>query len=477
MRHRSYVFFMLFFSMLFSIVPTAMAWEHHPLLTAPVISTMPEITSAGSAVATSLETFLVATETDLVTLLADEETWARDNMPSYKPRPDALAFQATGNANDIRERFFKAIRVNPTIKTPLYISPLANTTKSAKTVLASSDVSILQDTSNLSVFRFEGLNSGESVSPADIVAAASNEPDYGLDIGLFEDNNTDFGQNYGFGVQPFGNPGLDFGSQAPFHMGFYHESGIIYLFASFLKESYPEYRIHLFKSLSEFAFEHGNDYWGWRFMGWGMHYLCDLSMPYHTTALPGVSTMRMLLINLLDMIGWSTPKDNAVQLSSNRHVALETFEGILMVDATAAQNTQDVTMAALLQDRTIPAYSDSVPRDRISNVSHDLNGKMDKALKKYMPSEFVNDPSVELGDVPERYQIIDMIEAEHGADAVAKIEQLQAQTLVPFAVYGRSYATAILNPAKQVEAARDEVSPLLSFCSTLLRGMEAMTAE
>ncbi len=448
MRHRACLLALLVQGMIFSTSQTATAWEHHPLLTEPVISTMPEINSAAPAAATSLETFLIAEEADLVTLLAEVETWARSALPSYKPRPDSLAFQVTGTATDIRERFFRAIRVNPNIKTPLYLGPLANNSKQAKGLLAPGDVSILGDTSNLSVFQFDELAAGESASASDIVGTASNEPDYGLDIGLFEDNNTDFGQVYGFGVQPFGNPGLDYGSQAPFHMGFYHESPIVFLFASFLKESYPEYRIHLFKSLSEFAFEHGHNYWGWRFMGWGLHYLCDLSMPYHTTALPGVGTLRMLIINLLDMIGWSTPKDNAVQLSSNRHVALETFEGIVMVDASRIHDTEEPTLAALLEARTIPPYSDTVPRANIAKASHSLSSKMDKALTKYMPARFVTDPSVELGDLSERYQIVQMIEAEHGIAAVTKIEQLQAEALTSFAIYGRSYATAILHPAK-----------------------------
>lgn len=429
------------------VMPSAVAWEHHPLFTEPVISTMPEVTGAAPVAATSLESFLSAVETDLVAQLNDEEAWARANVPSYKPRPDALAFQATGNAGDIRDRFLKAIRVNPNIKTPLYRGPLAGMS-GAKQRLGSSEVALLADTSALDVFDFEALAEGEMVAPLDVVSAASNEPDYGLDIGLFTDNGTDFGQYYGFGAQPFGNPGLDYGSQAPFHMGLYHESPLIYVFASFLKESYPEYRIHLFKSLSKFAFDHGQDYWGWRFMGWGMHYLGDLSMPYHTTALPGYSALRMIVVNLCDMLGWHTPKNNAVQLSSNRHVALETFEGIILVNATLADDSQDITLAALLKSRTIPAYSDSIPRDKLSKISHDLCREMDKTLADLMPYHYVCDPSVELGDVPQRYEIIDMLEAEHGKGAVEKIEKLQAEAMTAFAVYGRSYVLAILGGAK-----------------------------
>ncbi len=413
------------------------------MLTKPVLSTMAEVTGASPATAVSLKAFLIAVEPELVTLLNDEETWARTNMPSYKARPDALAFQATGIPDDICDRFFRAIRVNPNIETPLYLSPLAGV-KSAKAVLDPSDVSILQDTSNLTVFDFVEVTEGTPVTPIDIVAAASNEPDYGMDIGLFTDNNTAFGLEYGFGAQPFGNPNLDYGSQAPFHMGLYHESWIVYLFAPFLKESYPEYRIHLFKSLSQFAFSHGQDYWGWRFMGWGLHYLGDLSMPYHTAALPGYTTLEMLWVNILNMIGFPAPQANAVQLSSNRHVALETFQGIILNEALLDNNLQDPSLAALLKSRTIPAYSDSVPRGPLSEASHDLTTKLDNAIAKYMPSYYVSNPSVELGDIPERSGIVDMIWAEHGPDGVTKLDKLMADAFSGFAIYGRSYVLAIL---------------------------------
>lgn len=423
---------------------SAVAWEHHPMFTAPVISTMSEVTGAAPVAATSLKSFLTAVESDLVGLLANEEAWAKDNMSAYKPRPDGFAFQATGNPEDVAARFFRAIRVNPNIKTPLYLSPLAGVNVSPRAVLAPPDVCILNDTSHLSVFDFQELAEGDMVAPADILAAASNEPDFGMDIGLFEDNNTDFGKEYGFGVQPFGNPGLDYGSQAPFHMGIYHESWIIYLFASFLNETYPEYRIHLYKSLSEFAFAHGQPYWGWRFMGWGLHYLGDLSMPYHTAALPGYSTFEMLLVNILKMLGWATPQDDAVQLASNRHVALETFQGIVLEKALRNGDTANPAMAALLKSRDIPKYADCVPRHRLAKDTHDLTMSMNSAILHYMPSYYVSDPSVELGDVAERYYLPYMIEAEHGPDGVTEMEENLGEAFAGFAAYGRSYVLAVL---------------------------------
>ncbi len=423
--------------------PFARAWEHHPLVTEPVLSTMPEVNSAEPAPAVALETFLLANETELMALLAREEAWARENLPAYAPRPDELAFQATGNPDDVRERFFKAIRVNPNTKTPLYLSPLAGA-GTAKELLDVSEVTLLDQADYLAIFDFEALEPGDLAAPIDIVATASNEPDYGMDTGLFVDNNTEFGQYYGFGEQAFGNAEVDYGTQAPFHMGFYHEAPIIFFFASFLKETYPEARIHLCKSLSEFAFAQGEEYWGWRFMGWGLHYTADLSMPYHTTALPGYSALRMLVIYIFDLLGWPRFVDNAMQLSSNRHMALERYQGITMAGAYAAGNTQLPAMAALLREQAVPEYEDTLPRAQLAKISHDMAARADAAIARLMPYAFVSDPSVELGDVPEVDQIVELVAAGQGAAGLAELDQLLADALEAFGVYGRSYVRAIL---------------------------------
>ena len=53
---------------------------------------------------------------------------------------------------------------------------------------------------------FVALREGDLVSVVDVVASATDEPDYGLDIGLWADNGTPHGAVHGFGKQPFGNP-------------------------------------------------------------------------------------------------------------------------------------------------------------------------------------------------------------------------------------------------------------------------------
>jgi hypothetical protein len=269
----------------------ARAWDDHTPATRLAFAGVPAVAQAAPVVAEPLEAFLAAEQVRLSEVLAGEEAWARTSLPAWPPRPEALAFAAQGEAVDIVPRFLAAIRMNPDARLPLYAA----------------------------------LEPGALVAPLDVLATAATEPDSGLDIGLFEDNGTVAGQRYGFGIQPFGDPRLDYGSQAPFHMGFYQEARIVYLLAGFLERSWPDARIHLTTALAREAFATGHDYWGWRFTGWALHYVQDLVQPYHARVLPGVSVVRMLWINTLAVIGFPRAKDDAVRLVSDRHLALEAF--------------------------------------------------------------------------------------------------------------------------------------------------------
>ena len=420
------------------------AWEHHTLVVGPLVESMPEISGLPAVQVVSLEDFLVSMEPTLAAVLADEETWAREHMESYAPLPDALAFKATGNASDIRKRFFEAIRINPESKAALYLSRLVDNPQAPRTGLSPSEVTVIPDAGELKQFRFDPINSGDMVVPRDILVTASHEPDYGLDIGLFVDNNTEYGARYGFGEQPFGDPDLVYGSQAPFHMGFYHESQLVFLFASYLKATYPEYRIHLYKTLSEAAFAQGQDYWGWRFMGWGLHYVADLSMPYHTTVLPGCSTFRMLFINLLSMLGYPKYIDEALQLVSNRHMALERFQGITFERMTRGADWANTLIKVLQNNGNIPEYNDTMPRAEIAAQSHELSGEINEVLTRHMPDRFVNDPSVELAEQPDLDEIVELVAGAESPNALYEVNAMLERTLSIFGVYGRSYIQAIL---------------------------------
>jgi len=441
-------------SLLFIIVFTfsavnLQAWTEHPLVTYPVMTTLTEVHDAQPIKVESIDSFLIQEGKKLEQLLAQEEEWARKNLKSYAPLPDSLVFTVTGKSEDIRLRFCQAIRINPRVTFPLHLQLIPGQDKAGRNTISPKNLTFLRDVSDWDRTVFVQLKEGELVRPLDVVVSASDEPDLlGLDIGLFADNGTNWGGKYGFGEQPFGNPHLEFGSQAPFHMGFYHESGIMYAFASFLKKAYPEYRIHLYKKLAILAFQTGHPYWGWRFMGWGLHYMADLTQPYHATVLPGVSSSYAIWINTIDMIDIHSPKANAIQLVSNRHLALEKFLQIIIQKAYRNKETNNPILAALQSTGKIPPYEDTFPRAVVSKLAHDKAKETDEALGKNMPEQFVFDPNFELGDSPEREQIVEKIRAEKGQVAIDNLVMLCRDLLKPFATYGHSYVQKILQEAK-----------------------------
>jgi hypothetical protein len=434
------------------LIPQAglMAWSEHPLITYPVMAAIPEVSVAGTVQVESIKAFLSAEGKKLEQLLVEEEAWAQKHLQWYPPLPKSLAFKADGSPDTVRERFCQAIRVNPRVKFPLYLQMLPGEKAAGRFPLRPSEVSFLTDTADWSDTAFVSLKAGETVRPLEVVVSATDEPDLlGLDIGLFEDNRTDFGKAYGFGLQPpFSNPNLEYGSQAPFHMGFYHESGIIYFFAGFLTKTLPEYRIRLYKRLAQFAFETGHPYWGWRFTGLGLHYLADLAQPYHATALPGVGTARALGINTIDMIGIHGPRNDAVQLVSNRHTALEKFVQVVLQRAYRAGELKHPILAALGSATDGQPYGDRVPRDVVARLAHEKAEETDRVLEETMPEKFVSDPAFELGTSAERGKIVEKMGAEKGPRAIERQTLLVRGLLIPFATQGRGYVRAVLRNDK-----------------------------
>jgi hypothetical protein len=52
------------------------------------------------------------------------------------------------------------------------------------------------------------------------------------------------------------------------------------------------YRAALYAKLSEGAFQTGHPYWGYRFLAWSIHYVQDMTQPWHTVFVPGFSFLR-----------------------------------------------------------------------------------------------------------------------------------------------------------------------------------------
>lgn len=307
------------------------AWSNHSFVTYRAFDTMPEVAQAAPVPAQPLETFLKDQEAAIATLLADQEQWARTHMPQYAPRAAALDFKPDPARSDAERRkaFLTALRVSPLSRFALYLQPDPRETPDPARLLPHDAVNLLPEQPN-DTHRFVGIAPQQLVAPLAVLASASDEPDYGLDVNLWQDSPSDWGKTYGFGTLPFGNPALYYATQAPFHMGFYHQDWLIYKAAPFIQRTYPLMRIQQYASLAKLAFRTGHAYWGWRFSGLALHYIQDLTQPYHADLAPGDSTLRLLSANVLAMAGWPGRRDDLIVLLSNRHLALEKFQNEAM---------------------------------------------------------------------------------------------------------------------------------------------------
>ena len=161
-----------------------------------MLSSLEELSAAKPVPAEGIETFLKAEGAKMEVLLAEEEAWAKANLAWYPALPPALAFRAEGQGDDLRVRFCHAIRVNPTVKFPLYLQLVPARTRGegppwsqrASASCATPPIGMLP--------AFVALKEGEMVRPLEVAVSATDEPDLlGVDVGLFADNGTDFGKS------------------------------------------------------------------------------------------------------------------------------------------------------------------------------------------------------------------------------------------------------------------------------------------
>ncbi len=421
-----------------------LAWANHTLISQGMLKSMPEVTQAQPVKVETLEAFLMDTEADLVNFLAQEEAWMTQNLRHYAARPAALAFKATGNESDIRQRFSHAIRINPNTPLNLYLQLTPGQDRATASKAHAADITVFKDHSYLDGINIVKLTAGQIVAPLDVVVSANDEPDHGLDIGLFSDSKTQYGQQYGFGPQPFGNPNLAYGTQAPFHMGFYHEADIIFAAGGFLKHTYPEFRIHLFKRLAEFAFESNHPYWGWRFMGLGLHYVGDFSNPYHVTPVPGNSTISTIWVGLLNILGVNGPQKDAIQIVSNRHTAIEEFQEEIMIQAIKNKQDEHPVLQAVIKPSSVGEYQHNFIIDVFAKGAYEKATQLDEVILQTMPHQYVADVEVEFSSLPERHQLVQKIREHKGQSAVNTLNSTLAELLKLFGENGKSYVQGIL---------------------------------
>ena len=434
-------------AMLSLATSSAWAWSNHSFAAYRAFEKMPEVANAAPLQVEPLEVFLKSQQQGLETLLQIQEQWAHSHLEVYPPRPANLIFRADPSQSDEtrRKAFLMALRVAPNSKFALYFQPDPWSAAPESTrLLPESAVNTLPEQAN-SKYRFVSLKAGDSVPALAVLASASDEPDYGLDINLWSDSPSDWGKNYGFEAQPFGNPALYFSTQAPFHMGFYHEDRILYLAAPFIKKTFPMMRVHQFSSLAALAFSSGHNYWGWRFTGLALHYLQDLTQPYHANLSPGNASSKLITINLLAMAGFPKWKDEMIVLLSNRHLALEKYQNQLLFNAAQAKREGAVerSLRSPEQDGKYPAWSDLYTRDVVARQSYALGVRLTEVLLSALPPRYVSDPSFDFGVKESDINLVGELSTQEAAKR-ARLDTLLEELLGNFGAHSRNLVRGVL---------------------------------
>lgn len=336
-----------------------------------------------SVTAESLEAFLGEISKNkeqydqLRTCLEQVEAYAKGKIPDYRPVPDKLKLPDSPDdltPDDLKKTFIKAIRFNTAMDYVPDVRSFLLTMNSNSTLNGAKDTALSKEDGNsLGVSYSENrkiLKDGDSLSSFEVLCSACDEPDYGYDQHLWQES-ADKEDPSGFGIQPFGNSQLSYATQGPFHMGFFHESWIINKLAPSFTKTYVEYRIKQCIELSKFAFRHKHNYWGWRFLGWGLHYVQDLCQPYHASMLPGTHTLKIVWAGIASKLGFNDLKDKYTTLASNLHRGFEIYlYGLLNMGLVPCDNQNGAALKGLVVK---PAKSGCCSHHTPNSANHNPN--------------------------------------------------------------------------------------------------------
>lgn len=417
-----------------SLSPGAGAWSNHSVGSYLALRDLPALREAPEVAVESLEQFVSEQYPGLVALLDEQENFARKHFPDYPPRPDNLRLAPQPGA-DLRRDLLMALRVNPQIHLAQVIQPMPGEHLAGRPQLKATEVMVEQTLSPWNRQRFIQLQPGQTVAPLAVLATAADEPDYGHDINLFSDNPGAVGALYGFGVQSFGDARFQYSSQAPFHMGFFHESAVVYVAAPFLLRNWPDWRAYQYFGLARFAFANGHPYWGYRFLGWGMHYLQDLTQPYHATTLPGDDLTSMLLMEGKALAGYDSDKRAAIERVATRHNEVERYQFAWLrhLLLTGADNPMLTAYADATQDADYPAYSTDYLRQVVSAQADAQAVAFDEAIGQWLTTPGATQSFSAGNQLPaERY--------DH-----ARLNEQLVQLLRHFGAHSRNYVRAGLD--------------------------------
>ena len=422
---------------------SALAWSNHSLGSQLALQAVPELQRTLSY--EPLEAFLDAQAPAIEQLLDQQEAFARVHFVDYPARPDDLRFSATTiTAADRRSAFLQALRVNPQIRLAGFIQQLPGQADDGRPRLAAEQVLVFRKIGPWSHWRYLALQPGEAVSAVQVLSSAADEPDYGHDINLFSDNPGGVGAHYNFGAQPFGDARFEYSSQAPFHIGYYHEPELVLQAAPYLRRTLPHWRIYQYTSLARLALESGHDYWGYRFLGWALHYMQDLTQPYHAKTVPGFATAELMLIALKAASGYPEDRLATIARVADRHTAIEEYQLERMQQLMDKQATSPLLQAYTQSPQDIyPAYSVDYAQQVVTAESYASADAFDELIGQWLARKPSSAPGFSGGNQLDQ------------AEADPLLEQLLVELFKRFGAHTRNVVqTTLAQPAPSVPAAQ-----------------------
>lgn len=228
----------------------------------------------------------------------------------------------------------------------------------------------------------------EVVRPRDVLETYSDEPDWGMDQDLFAI------KEYGYGPCPFG-PESGPSSQAPFHMALLNENPLLTALIPRLRRTFIEERIRVFFALARLAFNSGIHYWGWRFTAWAMHYLQDLTQPYHARAFP--FPLFRILARAVRAGGFEKLAEKNKNLLRNRHLIFEAAVHFVLNDAFKNWTNHPMILSLAGDGDANTGTVGSVIRET-ARFAASIARDSDRAIVDLMQEPRIQDPSYFIGD-------------------------------------------------------------------------------
>ena len=326
----------------------ASAWSNHGLSTYLALKDEDRVSKEPSIESESLIQFLEATKLKLPDLLGPLLQSAQNDHGAKLAANPSLNFDANLSGEALKLSFLRTLRLSTRAKYRNFLQDIPGADVSRSKKISITDVSLVA-TVDLANHHFLDLRNNEKVSPLMALSSYVDEPDFGMDVGLFADSpNSPDGQTYGMGNLPFGNKDLEYGSQAPLHMAFHFEGVVINGLRPSLLQTYTLMRINQFSALAKFAFAEGRSYWGYRFAAWALHYVQDLTQPYHSTLAPGHSATSLVTGGLLDIIGNGSKANALLNELTSLHTAVEDYQFNLLT-RVLRKNLNDHPLALALR--------------------------------------------------------------------------------------------------------------------------------